>query len=100
MELRDKISERQIEMMKHTVGLDQKQKQKEYYRNRYIIGKNSDEVALLDDLEFKGYMNSDMYQENTRIGTQYIYWLNEKGFEFIQQFNDYKPKKGFVIEGD
>lgn len=94
------ISEKQIEIMKHAVGLDNRDSQREYYRNRYIVGQKSETVPLLDDLEFKGYMDSEVLHSSVFAGVQYVYRLNEKGFKFIQQFNNYKPSRGYVVEGD
>lgn len=75
----------EINIMKHTVGLDNNPGQKgEFYRNRYIASVGHHSYDVLTGLVEKGVMNCSKPIEI--FDNDQVFYLNEKGIETVKKF--------------
>ena len=77
------FSLKEINIMKHTVGLDNNPKQKgEFYRNRYIIKGCGDPFDSIIRLTNLGMMKAGEITNDNDI----VFYLTEKGLETVRKF--------------
>lgn len=73
------LTEKQIHILKHTVGLD---RSTEMYRNRFIAGSGHDERPILSELVEAGLMG--IAENRGMFGDSDCFYVTEKGMQWIK----------------
>ena len=75
------LSEKEIELIKHTLGLDNS---KESYRNYFSADKDSEDYSILDNLCEKEIMIKRINPLD-EINNSYLFHVTDKGIKILEE---------------
>jgi len=71
------MTDAEYEILKHTLGVDKPNEKGEFYRNRFVTGKGSDDFDVCNELVLKGVF--DVRRNVEAFGGDNIYWATDLG---------------------
>jgi len=72
-----KMTDAEYQILKHTLGADKPNENGEFYRNRFVTGKGSDDFEICNELCIKGVF--DVRRNVAAFGGDDMFWATDLG---------------------